>query len=78
MLWLRNNLSTLFSQAIDTALFTYIAFGLEWDFFAWKQLYPTNILWEIGFTAYVLKFLIAFADTPFLYGAVYLKKKYRL
>lgn len=54
--WIRNNLSTLGSQAIDTAIFITIAF---WG------LVP-SILWMI-FSQYVVKAIIAIIDTPFFY-----------
>ena len=54
--WIRNNLSTLGSQAIDTAIFITIAF---WG------LVP-SILWMI-LSQYVVKAIIAIIDTPFFY-----------
>jgi uncharacterized integral membrane protein (TIGR00697 family) len=59
-LWLRNNLSTFVSQAIDTLVFTLIAF---WGVF------PTEVLIEIMITTYVLKWVVALCDTPFIYLA---------
>ncbi len=59
-LWLRNNLSTLVSQALDTVIFTAIAFWGAKDF---------KTLWEIFLTAYVIKAIVALCDTPFLYLA---------
>lgn len=59
-LWFRNNASTMVSQFIDTVLFTLIAFlgVFEW-----------NILWQIMVTTYVLKWIVASLDTPFIYLA---------
>lgn len=54
--WLRNNLSTMTSQIIDTAIFITIAF---WG------LVP-NLLWMI-FSQYIIKAIIALLDTPFFY-----------
>ena len=54
--WLRNNLSTMTSQVIDTAIFITIAF---WG------LVP-NLLWMI-ISQYVIKAIIALLDTPFFY-----------
>ncbi len=54
--WVRNNLSTLGSQVIDTAIFITIAF--------WGMV--PNILWMI-FSQYVVKAIIALMDTPFFY-----------
>lgn len=58
-LWLRNNLSTLVSQAIDSLIFCFIAFwGME-----------QSILIEIIITTYIMKVFVAIADTPFIYIA---------
>ena len=62
--WLRNNLSTMTSQIIDTAIFITIAF---WG------LVP-NLLWMI-FSQYVVKAVIALIDTPFFYLLTRTKKK---
>ena len=63
-LWLRNNGSTLLSQLIDTGIFVLIAFyGLEYAIF------------DIFITTYILKVLIAVADTPFIYLAKRIKPK---
>ena len=59
-LWLRNNGSTLTSQAIDTVLFTTIAF---WG------VYPTNVFLSILITTYLFKAIVAVLDTPFMYLA---------
>jgi uncharacterized integral membrane protein (TIGR00697 family) len=59
-LWLRNNLSTFVSQAIDTLLFTLIAF---WGVF------PKEVLIQIMISTYVLKWVVALFDTPFIYLA---------
>jgi uncharacterized integral membrane protein (TIGR00697 family) len=59
-LWLRNNASTMISQLIDTLLFTLIAF---WGYF------PLNVLYQIMITTYVLKWVVALCDTPFIYLA---------
>jgi uncharacterized integral membrane protein (TIGR00697 family) len=58
LLWLRNNGSTLISQAIDTSIFVFIAFaGTSYS------------LIEIMITTYILKAIIAVLDTPFVYLA---------
>lgn len=57
-LWVRNNVSTLLSQAIDTIIFVSIAFiGMPYNLF------------DIMITTYILKLIIAVLDTPFLYIA---------
>ena len=59
-LWLRNNASTLVSQAIDSAIFCFIAF---WGVF------DTVTFREILLSTYLLKLLVAVIDTPFIYLA---------
>lgn len=59
-LWLRNNLSTMISQALDTVVFTLIAFA---------GVLPMPVMIEICITAYLIKWLVAALDTPFLYIA---------
>lgn len=64
-IWIRNNLSTMISQIIDTAIFSVVAF---WGVF------PIEVLWEISISAYVLKWVVAMFDTPFVYLASHMKK----
>ncbi len=59
-LWLRNNGSTLISQAIDTVIFTFLAF--------WGT-YEANVFVSILITTYLFKALVAVIDTPFIYIA---------
>ncbi|KHE66802.1 queuosine precursor transporter, partial [Halobacillus sp. BBL2006] len=59
-LWIRNNGSTMISQLLDSAIFCLIAF---------YGLYPTGIWLEIFLTTYIIKFIVAALDTPFLYIA---------
>lgn len=67
-LWLRNNLSTLTSQALDTVLYGAIV---------WLPLLsrtmPMNdaiaLALELAMAKYVFKFFIALFDTPFIYWA---------
>ena len=60
-LWLRNNASTMVSQALDTGIFITIAF--------WGTV-PTGILTNMLLTQYVIKLVIAAVDTPFCYVLV--------
>jgi hypothetical protein len=59
-LWWRNNASTLVSQALDTVIFVTAAFAgvLPWPEFL-----------QVLLTTYALKFVVALADTPFVYLA---------
>ena len=66
-LWLRNNASTMVSQAIDTVLFISIAFAGS---------VPGETLWNMMATQYVIKLGIAAVDTPLVYGLVqYIRNK---
>jgi uncharacterized integral membrane protein (TIGR00697 family) len=59
-LWLRNNLSTMISQAIDTAIYGIVVWWGVVDFVTAMQL---------ALAKYVFKLIIALTDTPFLYWA---------
>lgn len=59
-IWLRNNMSTLVSQILDTLIFTFIAF---WGVF------DSTVLIDILVTTYLLKLVVGLIDTPFLYIA---------
>jgi hypothetical protein len=65
-LWIRNNASTIVSQFIDSAIFTFIAF---------YGVFPTQVFLEILLTTYVLKLIVAVLDTPFIYIATKIKKE---
>lgn len=65
-LWIRNNLSTMVSQLIDSAIFVLIAF---------YGVFETGILFEIFITTYLLKWVVAAADTPFVYLGKQIHKK---
>ena len=60
-LWIRNNVSTMTSQAVDTVIFTILAFA---------GTMPTAALISVIWTQYVFKVLVALADTPFCYAGV--------
>jgi uncharacterized integral membrane protein (TIGR00697 family) len=57
-LWLRNNASTVVSQALDTTIFIAVAF--------WGLL-PNAVVWNLMLTQFVIKIIIAVLDTPFCY-----------
>ena len=59
-LWLRNNGSTLTSQAVDTVIFMTLAF---WG------VYPKSVFISMVISTYVFKAIVAAADTPFMYLA---------
>ena len=59
-LWLRNNVSTMISQALDTVIYGTVVWWGVVDFVTAMQL---------ALAKYVLKIIIALLDTPFLYWA---------
>ncbi len=61
-LWIRNNGSTLISQALNTFLFTFGAFyGIEG--------YDITTLWGLTFSSYVIYLVTSLCDTPAVYLA---------
>jgi len=75
-LWLRNNFSTITSQLIDNIIFTWIAFIGLFGLFGWQQVFSWEIIFQIFIVSYVMKFIVAAADTPFVYLSRVIKKKY--
>ena len=65
-LWLRNNASTLVSQAIDSVIFCSIALWGVFDTGTWVQILTST---------YFLKLVVAVVDTPFIYLAKRLSPK---
>lgn len=63
-LWLRNNASTVVSQLLDTIVFCSIAF---------LGLFPMSVWFQILLTTYLIKVIVAFLDTPFIYLAARFK-----
>lgn len=63
-MWVRNNVSTILSQSVDTIIFVTIAFLF---------VYETTILIQIYISTFVFKVIIALIDTPFLYIAKKIK-----
>jgi len=68
-IWLRNNASTMVSQAIDSLIFVTIAFAGR---------IPVRSFWELVFSTYILKWVVAAADTPLVYLAVRWKKNNKI
>ena len=64
-LWLRNNGSTIASQLVDTALVVSILFVGVWD--------SSQIINAI-IDGWLFKMLMAFIDTPIIYGIIHLLK----
>ena len=64
MLWLRNNASTIVSQAIDSTLFMFIAF------YGVSPKYDVAFIITLIIPYYVLKVVLAIIDTPLVYAGV--------
>lgn len=65
LLWLRNNLSTIASQLLDSIVFILIAF------------YGTALpLFDLIIGQWLIKLVIAALDTPFIYAGIYLIRRY--
>ena len=64
-LWLRNNGSTIASQLIDTSLVVCILFVGVWES---DQIYSAIL------DGWLFKMLMAFIDTPIIYGVIHLLK----
>lgn len=78
-LWLRNNASTIVSQFIDTVVFMFIALyyipGLPQTLNTSPK-FTVAYLFTLIIPYYLLKVVVALADTPFVYAGVWwLKKK---
>jgi len=75
LLWLRNNASTLISQAIDTLIFTFIGlttftvFGNTVEGFI-----GLDIFWQVALVTYLIKIIVSLLDTPFIYLSYLVKK----
>ncbi|MCE4624418.1 MAG: queuosine precursor transporter [Desulfurococcales archaeon] len=74
-LWLRNNASTAVSQLIDTVIFISLAFSILPHFLGGGPL-PLSLVGSIILGQYIVKLLIALADTPLVYAGVLLAKNY--
>ena len=64
-LWLRNNASTLVSQLLDTILVICILFFGVWS---------TDQIFSAIIDGWLFKMLMAFIDTPIIYGIIHLLK----
>jgi len=63
-LWLRNNISTMLSQIIDTILFVSISY---WGLINLKTMLSMMLF------MYIFKFIISICDTPFMYLSTRIK-----
>jgi uncharacterized integral membrane protein (TIGR00697 family) len=60
LIWVRNNLSTIVSQLIDSVVFSLLAF---------LGVFDIAVVLEIAATTYLFKLIVAVADTPLVYLA---------
>jgi uncharacterized integral membrane protein (TIGR00697 family) len=71
MLWVRNNFSTMTSQAVDT--FSVLLLLCIFEILPWK------LFGKLFVSGFAFKVFVALLDTPFMYLAVYLfRKKFNL
>lgn len=68
-LWLRNNLATMISQLINTAIFTLVAFA------GW---YDNKTLLSIMVSSYIIYIFTSLADTPAVYLARAMKQNNKI
>ena len=64
MLWLRNNVSTIISQFIDTTIFMFVAF------YHMTPTFTTLYIFSLIFPYWVFKIILALLDTPICYLGV--------
>jgi len=69
-LWLRNLGSTASSQLLDTVVFIVVGFALAPALLQGAALPPVDLLAGLIVGQYLVKLLIAVADTPFVYAVV--------
>lgn len=65
-LWVRNNVSTIAAQLIDSVVFIFVAF---------YGTMPMNALFPMIFSQWIIKLVLAILDTPFVYYGVKWAKK---
>jgi len=68
-LWIRNNVSTILSQFIDTTIFMFIAFYKITDH------YTASFIFSLIFPYWAFKIIFALLDTPFCYLGVWWIKR---
>jgi len=74
-LWLRNNVSTISSQFLDTFIFT--VFGLL-QFSFLNGILSSDVFVSVLIATFIIKFIVSVLDTPFIYFGIYLKKRFCL
>ncbi len=69
-LWLRNNLSTIVSQLVDSTVFMFVAFYNP-------ETFPAAMVVKLIIPYYLFKILFALIDTPFSYLGVWWARVHR-
>ncbi|MGM5484621.1 MAG: queuosine precursor transporter [Nanobdellota archaeon] len=67
-LWLRNNISTIFSQFLDTTIFMFIAF------YQTTPKFTAPFIFSLIIPYWILKIVVAAIDTPLVYLGVWWMK----
>jgi len=68
-LWIRNNVSTIISQLVDTTIFMFVAF------YKINANYTFAFVWSLILPYWAFKVIFALIDTPFCYLGVWWLKK---
>ncbi len=71
-LWIRNNFSTMMSQAVDSIVVVAVTFGAAW----WRGDMSLGLIGTLILNSYLFKFCAAALDTPLIYLAVWQLRKY--
>jgi len=71
-LWVRNNFSTMMSQAVDSTVVVAITFGAAW----WRGDMALSLMLLMIWNSYLFKLLAAALDTPIIYLLVWRLRKY--
>lgn len=71
-LWLRNNFSTMMSQAVDSTVVVAVTFGAAW----WRGDMALGLMLLLIWNSYLFKLFAAALDTPIIYLLVWRLRKY--
>lgn len=71
-LWIRNNFSTMMSQAVDSTVVVAVTFGAAW----WRGDMALGVMLLLIWNSYLFKFCAAALDTPVIYFLVWRLRKY--
>ena len=63
------------SQLVDNVVFTWIAFVGFSGFLGWEQIFEWSLIFQIFIVSYLMKWVVAAFDTPFVYLAKWFKAR---